>query len=82
LLRCSIDAIEGATVGVIAPPQIWLKQVARFSPHRVVDRKLRASVEALVPLDGYRVAFLFQSLYLEDEMQSLGATTKPFAWMR
>ena len=78
-LRCSIgapapwiirasryDAKQGATVGVIAPPQTWLKQVARFTPYRVIDRKLQANVEALVPLDAYRIAFLFQSLYLED----------------
>ena len=81
-LRCSIgapapwifrasryDAKEGATVGVIAPPQTWLKQVARFTPYRLVDRKLLVSVDALVPLDPYRIAFLFQSLYLEDATQ-------------
>jgi hypothetical protein len=78
-LRCSIgvpapwifrasryDAIEGSTVGVIAPPHASLKQVARFAPYRVDDRKLLVSVEALIPLDTYRLAFLFQSLYLED----------------
>jgi hypothetical protein len=32
----------------------------------VDDRKLLVSVEALIPLDTYRLAFLFQSLYLED----------------
>lgn len=78
-LRCSIgvpapwifrasryDANEGATVGVIAPPQVLLKQVARFTPYRIVDRKLLTNVEPLVSLGTYRLAFLFQSLYLED----------------
>ena len=45
---------------------MWLQQVARFAPYRLVDRKLLVSVDALIPLDTYRLAFLFQSLYLED----------------
>ena len=62
------DAKEGVVVGIVArrQPTVWLTQVARFTAYRIADRKLQVSMEAVVPLDAYRRAFLFQSLYLED----------------
>ena len=40
-------------------------QVERREPS-LPRSKLLVSVDALIPLDTYRLAFLFQSLYLED----------------
>lgn len=62
------DKSDGAVIGLLSAtrPSARLKSVARFSPYELVGRTLRASVEPLVPLDGYRLRYLFRSLYLED----------------
>lgn len=62
---------DGATVGLLSvgSSPVRLKSMARFSPYELVGRTLRVSVEPLVPLDRYRLLFLFRTLYLEDATQ-------------
>lgn len=64
----SYDAKDGATVGVVDPafPRRWVKELAHFSPYGLADRRLSTEVHVRVPLDPYRLGYLFQSLYVED----------------
>jgi hypothetical protein len=62
------DPQEGAVVELVSPrrPSTRFKRVARFSPYRLEERTLRSSVVPLIPLDWYRLSYLFRSSYLED----------------
>lgn len=62
------DQQEGAVVDLVSPrrPSTRFKKVAQFAPYRLEERTLRSSVVAHVPLDWYRLSYLFRSSYLED----------------
>ena len=45
VFSASYDVKNGAVIGVVDPerPQVWRKQLARFTPYRLADRKLLAA---------------------------------------